>query len=239
MFSLLRNRLGVPGVIAIMALVLAMAGGAWAAKKYVITSTNQIKPSVLKKLTGAAGPAGPAGAAGAKGDAGANGVSVTSVAATPAECPAGGTKFTSASGTSKACNGEEGEEGPEGSPWVVGQIPSGKTIQGTWVIPPATAAGSNESFFAAVSTVIPIGGTEPIAVFKAPNPPFCPEGTAAEPKPGFPGALCVFVAESTNLGDPANGFSKLTASHGGAVVALQSVAAGAVKAYGSWAMKTP
>ena len=41
MFSLLKNRLGIPGIIAIIALVFAMGGAAFAAKKYVITSTKQ------------------------------------------------------------------------------------------------------------------------------------------------------------------------------------------------------
>jgi hypothetical protein len=59
------------------ALVIALGGGtAWAAQRYLITSTRQIKPSVLKALhrakgrTGAAGPAGPIGATGPGGPVG-------------------------------------------------------------------------------------------------------------------------------------------------------------------------
>jgi Collagen triple helix repeat (20 copies) len=77
MLSNFRGRFGLPGmVIAVIALVFAMTGGAYAAKKYVITSTKQISPKVLKQLKGAKGAkgaqgdAGPAGPAGAKGDAG-------------------------------------------------------------------------------------------------------------------------------------------------------------------------
>ena len=50
------------GVIATIALVFAMSGGAYAAKKYLITSTKQISPSVLKSLKGAAGKNGAIGA---------------------------------------------------------------------------------------------------------------------------------------------------------------------------------
>jgi hypothetical protein len=35
-----------------LALVFAMSGGAYAARRFVITSTKQIKPSVLKSLSG-------------------------------------------------------------------------------------------------------------------------------------------------------------------------------------------
>jgi hypothetical protein len=77
MFSPLRNRLGVPGILAVIALVFSMAGGAYAAKKYIITSTSQIKPSVLKKLRGPAGPAGAPGATGAVGAKGADGTNGT------------------------------------------------------------------------------------------------------------------------------------------------------------------
>lgn len=160
MLSLLRNRFGIPGVIAVAALVFAMVGGAYAAKKYVITSTSQIKPSVLKSLKGAAGPAGTAGTPGAagangtngsNGTAGTNGVSVTSKAATVGECPAGGTQFTSASGTSKACNGEDGAQG---EPWVPNNtLPPGATLTGAWTFGKTTGA---EQVYVPISFPIPL-----------------------------------------------------------------------------------
>jgi hypothetical protein len=50
-----RIRFTYANVVATLALVLAMSGGALAASHYLITSTRQISPRVLKKLT--AGPA--------------------------------------------------------------------------------------------------------------------------------------------------------------------------------------
>lgn len=62
-------------VIATLALFFALAGTAVATSHYLITSTSQIKPSVLKKLrrSGPKGATGPAGATGAAGAAGAQG----------------------------------------------------------------------------------------------------------------------------------------------------------------------
>src|SRR5262249_342423 len=60
-------------VVATLALVFALGGSAVAAKHYMITSTSQIKPSVLKKLHGAKGARGPAGLSGLEGAAGAKG----------------------------------------------------------------------------------------------------------------------------------------------------------------------
>ena len=78
-----RRRLSYANVAATVAVVLSLGGGtALAVNGYVITSTKQIKPSVLKKLHGAQGPAGtnggngaagPAGPAGPTGPAGMNG----------------------------------------------------------------------------------------------------------------------------------------------------------------------
>jgi hypothetical protein len=110
MFSLIRKRFTYANVAVTLALVFAMSGGAYAASRYVITSTKQISPKVLKSLrgnvgaNGAQGPAGPtgsAGPAGAQGPAGlvgntgspgtpgANGesVKVTELAKGSGECP--------------------------------------------------------------------------------------------------------------------------------------------------------
>jgi hypothetical protein len=72
-----RVRLSYPGVVSTLALVVAVGGGgtAWAVAHhhYLITSTSEIKPSVIQHLSGhdgadgapgATGPAGPAGAPG-------------------------------------------------------------------------------------------------------------------------------------------------------------------------------
>ena len=103
MFSTLRTRFGLPGVIATAALVFAMTGGAFAAK-YLITSTKQIKPSVLKALKGNAGPAGAPGAQGPQGPAGANGAQGATGAAGP-------TGATGAKGTAPCSAGNRYPEG--------------------------------------------------------------------------------------------------------------------------------
>jgi hypothetical protein len=59
--------------VAFLALFVALGGTAIATTHYVVTSTKQIKPSVLKKLRGNRGPAGPPGAPGAPGTPGAPG----------------------------------------------------------------------------------------------------------------------------------------------------------------------
>jgi len=61
-------------VTATLALVFAMSGGALAASHYLISSTKQISPSVLKKLKGANGKPGAAGKEGAPGPQGNQGL---------------------------------------------------------------------------------------------------------------------------------------------------------------------
>lgn len=140
MISQVRNRLGIPGLIAIIALVFAMGGAAYAAKKYVITSTGQIKPSVLKQLKGKQGKQGPAGTNGTNGTNGKDGTNGTNgtngkgLVASPLDpgeggCTEGGVSVeVEGTGSPESiCNGEEGAEFPGG-----GVLPSGATERGTW-----------------------------------------------------------------------------------------------------------
>lgn len=232
MFSGLRSRLGIPGVIAIVALVFAMVGGAWAAKKYVITSTGQIKPSVLKQLTGKTGPAGaqgaqgvpgPQGPAGAKGSDGAAGAVGTTGAtgAVGATGPKGATGLaglagetgpTGPSGTAGAA-GATGPTGPEGSPWTAGgTLPTGKTETGSWSFGKVTAAAVppefppfEESMYVPISFPIPLP-----AGLAEPNVHFLEAGDAATTEcPGSPanpqaasGHLCIYTGKQS-LGPPA------------------------------------
>jgi hypothetical protein len=78
MLSLLKNRFGVPGVIAVVALVFAMLGGAYAAtssprQSHKKAEKGLTKAQVLALIKSHPGPAGAQGAAGANGKDGANG----------------------------------------------------------------------------------------------------------------------------------------------------------------------
>jgi hypothetical protein len=109
--SRLRAHLTYANVAATLALVFAMGGSAVAATHYLITSTKQISPKVLKELKkpGANGAAGPAGAAGPQGAAGANGTA-------GAQGPLGVVGATGPKGVPgpQGLEGETGPEGPEG-----------------------------------------------------------------------------------------------------------------------------
>jgi hypothetical protein len=98
-------------VLAFAALVISLTGSAIAAKKYVITSTKQIKPSVLAQLKGQTGPAGPkgdTGATGAKGDTGATGAKGdTGAAGTNGTNGTNGTDGTNGGTTSKQTDASE------------------------------------------------------------------------------------------------------------------------------------
>jgi Collagen triple helix repeat (20 copies) len=150
-FTKLREPFGTAGlIVALIALIAALGGGAYAATTGTSTKATASKakskkgPRGPKGATGPAGaqgpagPVGPAGAPGAKGDAGAAGSpgsagkageSVTISAASAGECPEGGTKFSNATGSGKACNGEEAEGG--GFPVT---LPAKATETGTLLI---------------------------------------------------------------------------------------------------------
>lgn len=178
MLQVIRRHMSYANVTATAALVFAMTGGAYAISGNGGSSGARPTAHVAKKATpkgkpgprgpagpkgatgasGAVGPVGPAGPAGAKGEngaagaagaAGASGEEVKIDAASASECPEGGTKFSNATGTGKACNGEEGlsgkngaagatgPQGPTGEPWTPnGYLPSGATETGTWAFGP-------------------------------------------------------------------------------------------------------
>ena len=69
----MRRHFSYANIVATLALLFAMTGGALAAKHYIISSTQQIKPSVLKKLQGKSGRPGARGATGGMGATGASG----------------------------------------------------------------------------------------------------------------------------------------------------------------------
>jgi hypothetical protein len=69
----IRRHVNYASVVATLALVFAMGGSAIAANHYLINSTKQINPKVLKKLKGRSGAPGSPGRAGAIGGAGAQG----------------------------------------------------------------------------------------------------------------------------------------------------------------------
>lgn len=154
----IRIQLNATTIVAIVALVFAMTGGAFAVtghsaakkkakSKLVITNTKQISRKVLAQLKGAKGPAGPTGPqgpAGLPGKDGANGtngapgesVGISDVKVGEAACAKlGGAKFTVGAKEGFACNGKEGKEG---SPWTdKSKLPHGASETGLWAVQPA------------------------------------------------------------------------------------------------------
>jgi len=167
----LRNRLGVPGVISVIALVFAMFGGAYAAS----SSDNGSATASAKKKKPQRGPRGPKGAKGDPGATGATGPAGANGAAGPVgpigpigpagpEGPEGPTGPEGPEGPTgpegpEGATGPEGPEGatgPEGSPWTVdGTLPSEKTETGVWTyfVGPAGFA------FGPISWSIPLPST--------------------------------------------------------------------------------
>jgi collagen type VII alpha len=225
MFSAIRRRMTWANVAMTLALVFAMSGGAYAAKKYLITSTKQISPKVLAQLKGAKGPAGERGPAGEKGANGTNGapgtpgkngengapgtngkdgVSVTSaeVSKSSTTCSKlGGSEFTASNGKTTACNGKEG------SPWTAGgTLPTGQSEHGNWAVAttPITVSGTSLTETAISFNIkLPSPVTETNVHVIAPGTPEGSDPTGCTGTIANPGAvsgnLCLFVAEEENV----------------------------------------
>jgi hypothetical protein len=159
MYKRLKEPFGKAGlIVAAIALVFALVGGAYAASDgNPLASSSKGKQGKQGKPgkpgpAGPQGPQGPVGPQGPKGDPGAAGTNGTNgedgesvKLAAAGACAAGGTKLTVGASSQEVCNGEngadgldgedgeDGEEGLEGSPWTAGgTLPSGSVETGTW-----------------------------------------------------------------------------------------------------------
>jgi hypothetical protein len=254
MFSTLRTRFGIPGVISVIALVFAMFGGAYAASNSsgggkATTSKSKAKkgPRGPKGAPGPAGPQGPAGPAGAKGDAGANG-------ANGAAGPTGPTGVAGAKGVT-------GPTGPTGFSGFTETLPSGKTETGTWAITATDPLGAefvkpNTSISFSIKLEKP-GGAESAFAFNKEQTELKEFGTSgctgsvAEPRAPA-GKLCVYTLlehseEVANAGHyEASGLENLTGKRYGVSGAILSgphmepeTFPAFLEAYGSWAVTAP
>ncbi len=172
MYSILRNRFGVPGVISVVALVFAMLGGAYAAGG----DTGGKATSSAKAKKGPRGPKGPkgdTGAVGPQGPAGANG--------------------------KDGANGKEGAIGKEGKTGFTATLPAGATETGAWggtgnneegflgplTFPIPLTAEITEAHVKGIK----LGGAVPAECEDAAH-----AGTASAANPeADPGYLCVYV----------------------------------------------
>jgi hypothetical protein len=212
MFSVIRKRFTYANVAMTLALVFAMTGGAFAAGKYLITSTKQIKPSVLKQFHGKAGPAGKEGPAGKNGTNGTQG-------------PAGEKGPAGPEGK----EGKAGPEGKEGKTGATGQtgftatLPSKATETGDWDLdvqrgaeaPVSTSVSFNIQLAAPLINAKECGAAgKPACVVHMLNskdeeayiegtevkhkaPTGCP-GNVEEPG-AEPGNLCIFTKSEENI----------------------------------------
>lgn len=167
----IRKHLSYANVAATMALVFAMGGTAAAATHYLITSTRQIKPSVLKTLEASIAKKVKPGAPGTNGSNGLNGTDGTD----------------GLNGT----NGLNGQDLTSHTP-----LPSGKSESGWFAVGSGAStsgvAGEGISF----SQPLSAGLTAGHAVFNASGTTstHCPGFGKAEP-----GYLCLYAAEQNAL----------------------------------------
>ena len=264
----LREPFGKAGLtVAVIALVFAMLGGAYAASNSSgggkATASATGKPGPRGKQgkpgkPGPAGPQGPAGPAGAKGDTGAagangsngtagapgaNGVSAeaTSFAGSKGTCTEGqgGLEVKSAKPAAFVCNGKEG------SPWTAGgTLPKEKTETGIWTLNGTTDDSSG--LFSAVSFTVPLAAGLDSAHVKyvsgsAPteceNASHAGAASAVNPEAG-PGYLCVYQTSLTNaIFGEAISPGGVGAGVSGSILAFG--ATGVATGFGSWAVTAP
>jgi Collagen triple helix repeat (20 copies) len=205
--------------VAILALVLAMVGGAYAAGALSSKQKKEVT-KIAKKYAGKPGAAGPAGSAGPVGPAGPKGDK--------------GDK-------GEGIQGIQGEEGPQGIPGTTGftkTLPPGETEQGEWSVTPVEIPDVLPGYIAgtgAISFVIPLPSAPALVYVKQGQAGIehateCP-GTLAEPK-AAEGFLCLYTEfevgttfdEGTSAAHSFGAHLAFTGTHQG------------LYTYGSWAV---
>jgi hypothetical protein len=237
----IRKHFNATTVLAVIAILLATTGGAYAASRVVITSITQIKPSVRAALRGNAGPAGKTGVAGAPGAIGATGPqgpqgnagSTGSTGSTGSNGGAGKSVVSSTFEASKEPAGEPCKKAGGSSFEVEGSgkksyvcngsgtsetLAPGKSEVGAWSV---TATKEEDEgvvkAFTAVSFPVPLeAGLSKEHVFFIENPGTeheteCP-GTAAKPE-AAPGDFCAY--SSNPLTNPINSGKPILVPSGG------------------------
>jgi hypothetical protein len=261
-----REPFGLAGVIvACVALVAALGGGAYAASGGLSGKQKKEVEKIAKSVSkpGKTGPTGPGGANGAKGDNGATGAAGaagvgtegkegkegkpgkngTSVEAVPVA-----TGKTECAGNGGAVIEPEGIEICNGSPWNTG-LPAGKTETGTWTAGLSTV--ENFRLLSPVSFAIPLasGATYSVQFINVNNKiehesaeggtsTVC-TGTADAPT-AAPGTLCVYEKNRTGPEGSGHGltFEQQSMSNvAGAVLTFFSEPEGF--AFGTWAVTAP
>jgi hypothetical protein len=130
-------------IIATVALVFALAGTSYAASTYLITSTNQITPSVLKTLKGQRGPRGDIGVTGAQGSAGlTGGTGPIGLTGAPGAPGTPGTPGTTGATGATGIQGERGHRGRRGETGVAGANGNTGATGATGAVGPAELESS-------------------------------------------------------------------------------------------------
>jgi hypothetical protein len=235
MTSKFRIRFGAPGIVAVIALVFALAGGAYAASNALSGKQKKEVEKIAKKYAGkpgAAGAAGPAGPVGAKGDTGA----------------AGSSGATGATG-----KGTTGATGATGQTGFTETLPSGMTETGTWSYGPIPAGVTSGKI--SVSLPIPLESGEELAfsyvgLVENPiteefelGPPTADCPGSAEAPEAEPGKLCVYASIGTGANTSVGSIDPISGEGGkagavGSVVTFFGVAAGS-QGRGDWAATAP
>jgi Collagen triple helix repeat (20 copies) len=242
MFSAIRKHLNSATVVAFVALIFAMTGGAFAASGHgggsgskasaFLVATAAKSKAKPKVKVGPRGPAGPKGAPGATGPAGATGPQGPQGAKGEAGPASVGTEGK---------EGKEGRQGPQGEPGKDGTtgfsetLPPGKTETGTWAVG-----------FTEVPTLISISFNIPLEKeLESTQVHYVPNGTSTPECPGNtgnsiaePGNLCIYE-EGLSNGKFAE-FFKLALNYGATgAVFLITPGGGDIQGRGTWAVTAP